>query len=159
MVRFPARTRYFSCPTVSRMALETTQPPLQLVLGALSLEVKQSGRAVHLHLVPRSRIVYLHSSICLYGVPNSIRTEATLSSLFETVTWVHASNDVKEKNIINRWTIACGYLHVTISWSVGLNNNFIPSNRTGTFWNSNLKGVYENARTFGRMFGIMGLCQ
>jgi hypothetical protein len=52
--------------TASRPALGATQPPIEWVLGALSLRVK---RTTHLHLVPRSRmrgaIPPLHSPIRL----------------------------------------------------------------------------------------------
>jgi hypothetical protein len=50
--------RIFLFSTVSRLALGPTQPPIQLVAGALSLGVKRPGReADHsLYLMPRSRI-------------------------------------------------------------------------------------------------------
>jgi hypothetical protein len=41
----------FSFAAVSRLALGLTQPPVQWVLGALSLGVKQLGHEAHLHLV------------------------------------------------------------------------------------------------------------
>jgi hypothetical protein len=60
---------------MSGSALGPTQPPIQWVLGALSLGVKRPGReADHsppsLHLVPRSRMhgAILHSPKGLHGV-------------------------------------------------------------------------------------------
>jgi hypothetical protein len=47
----------FLFTTASRLALGTTQPPIQWVPGALSLGVKRPGLKLttHLHLVPRSK--------------------------------------------------------------------------------------------------------
>jgi hypothetical protein len=52
-VRFQAGLGIFPFATVSRTALGLTQPPIQWVLGALSLGVKLL--TTHLHLVSRSR--------------------------------------------------------------------------------------------------------
>jgi hypothetical protein len=47
----------FHFSTASRTALGPTQPPIQLVPGALSLRIKRVEReADHSHLVPRSRM-------------------------------------------------------------------------------------------------------
>jgi hypothetical protein len=43
-VRFPAESRHFLFSIVSRPALESTQLPVQWVLGALSSKVKRLGR-------------------------------------------------------------------------------------------------------------------
>jgi hypothetical protein len=43
-VRFPTGAGIFLFTTVSRLALGPTQPPIQWVPGALSLEVKRPGR-------------------------------------------------------------------------------------------------------------------
>jgi hypothetical protein len=43
-VRFPASQEGFSFSTASRLAVGPTQPPIQWVLGALSMEVKRPGR-------------------------------------------------------------------------------------------------------------------
>jgi hypothetical protein len=43
-VRFPALAGIFLFTTASRTALGPTQPPIQCVIGALSLEVKWPGR-------------------------------------------------------------------------------------------------------------------
>jgi hypothetical protein len=57
--------RFFSISTASRPALGLTQPPIQWVLGVLSLEVKCPGHEADpsLHLVLRLVEVelYLHS--------------------------------------------------------------------------------------------------
>jgi hypothetical protein len=67
---------YVSCflfCTASRTALEPTQPPIQGVLGTLSLEVKRPGREAD-HSPPSSVEVkewvelYFHSPIRLHGV-------------------------------------------------------------------------------------------
>jgi hypothetical protein len=56
--------RIFLFTTASRTALAPTQPPIQWVLGALSLG--ESGRGVklttHLHLVPRSKNAWSYTS-------------------------------------------------------------------------------------------------
>jgi hypothetical protein len=63
----------FIFTTASRTALGTTQPPIQWVPGALSLEVKQPGFEAD-HSPPSSAEVkecvelYLHSPIRLHGV-------------------------------------------------------------------------------------------
>jgi hypothetical protein len=43
-VQVPVRSRIFSSPSSSRLALASTQPPIQWVPGALSLGVKRPGR-------------------------------------------------------------------------------------------------------------------
>jgi hypothetical protein len=43
-VRFPAGARNFLFDTMSRLALEITQPPIQRVPGDLFLGIKRSGR-------------------------------------------------------------------------------------------------------------------
>jgi hypothetical protein len=66
-VRFPAGVGNFLFTTVSRTALGPTQPPIQWVPGALSLEVKRPGRESD-HSPPSSAEVkkcvelYLHST-------------------------------------------------------------------------------------------------
>jgi hypothetical protein len=63
----------FLFTTASRTALGPTQPPIQWVPGALSLEVKRQGREAD-HLPPSSAEVkesvqlYLHSPMRLHGV-------------------------------------------------------------------------------------------
>jgi hypothetical protein len=63
----------FLLATASRPALGPIQPPVQWVQGALSLEVKRSGRAAD-HSPPSSADVkgcvelYLQSPVCLNGV-------------------------------------------------------------------------------------------
>jgi hypothetical protein len=52
-VRFQAGLRIFLLTTVSRTALEPTQPPIQWVPGAVSLGVKRPGREAN-HLPPSS---------------------------------------------------------------------------------------------------------
>jgi hypothetical protein len=71
-VRFPAGVGIFLFTTASRTALGPTQPPIQWVPGALSLEVKRSERADH---VPPSSAevkecveLCLHFPIRLHGV-------------------------------------------------------------------------------------------
>jgi hypothetical protein len=58
--------------TELRPVLGPIQPPLQWVLGFISLAVKRQGREADEppHLEPRSRIreLYLHYAIRLYGV-------------------------------------------------------------------------------------------
>jgi hypothetical protein len=49
--------------TAFRLAMGSTQPPIQWVLGALSLRVKRLGReADHSHLVPTSRNEWSYTS-------------------------------------------------------------------------------------------------
>jgi hypothetical protein len=55
-VRFPAGARKFLFTTASRVALGPTQPPIQLVPGALSLGVKRLGREAD-HSLPSSTAV------------------------------------------------------------------------------------------------------
>jgi hypothetical protein len=63
----------FPFDIMSRPALESTQPPIQWVLGALSLGVKRPEREAD-HSLPSSAEVkecvelYLHSPICPHGV-------------------------------------------------------------------------------------------
>jgi hypothetical protein len=63
----------FLFTTASRMALGLTQPPIQWLPGALSLEVRQPGLEAD-HSPPFNAEVkecmelYLHSPICLHGV-------------------------------------------------------------------------------------------
>jgi hypothetical protein len=54
----------FLFTTVSRMVLGPTQPPVQWVLGSLSLGVKWPGvkLTTHLHLVPRLKNVWSYTS-------------------------------------------------------------------------------------------------
>jgi hypothetical protein len=77
-VRFPEEGRLgnFLFPTASRAALGPTHPPLQWVVGALSLGVKRPGREAdhHLHQVPRSKNTWSYTStppIHLHGVVRS----------------------------------------------------------------------------------------
>jgi hypothetical protein len=63
----------FLFSTAFRPALGPTHPPIQWVLGELSMEVKWGWGmelTAHLHLVPRSRMaeLYFHSPIRLHGV-------------------------------------------------------------------------------------------
>jgi hypothetical protein len=71
-VRFSASECDFVFSIVSRLALGLTQPPIQWVLGALSLEVSRRRREPdhQLRLGPRSRMVarYLYSTIIFFGV-------------------------------------------------------------------------------------------
>jgi hypothetical protein len=72
------------------MALGPTQPPIQWVLGALSLGVKRPGHEAD-HSPPSSAEfkewveLYLHSPICLHGVVLSLSTGTTLPLLWEVL--------------------------------------------------------------------------
>jgi hypothetical protein len=72
-VRIPARAGNFSFDIVHRTALGPTQPPIQWVPGALSLEVKRPEREAD-HSPPSSVEVKgcvelnLHSPIRLHGL-------------------------------------------------------------------------------------------
>jgi hypothetical protein len=72
-VRLPAGLEIFIFTTVSRTALGPTQPPIQWVLGAISLRVKRPDREAD-HSPPSSAEVkecvelYLHYQIRLHGV-------------------------------------------------------------------------------------------
>jgi hypothetical protein len=72
-VRFPAGLGIFFFDTMSRPALWHTQPPIQWVLGALSLGVKRPGGVAD-HLPPSSSqgqecvVLCLHSPIRLQGL-------------------------------------------------------------------------------------------
>jgi hypothetical protein len=77
---------------VSRTALRPTQPPIQRVLGALSLGVKRSGReaGTHFHLVPRSQNAWSYTSIpqyafmswCLVKLRNNFTFTFTVITVF-----------------------------------------------------------------------------
>jgi len=74
-VRFPAGVGLgiFIFTTVSRTALESTQPPIQWVPGVLSLGVKRPEREAYYSPpssaeVKESVQLYLHTPICLHGV-------------------------------------------------------------------------------------------
>jgi len=56
----------FLFTTASRTAVEPTQPPIQWVLGALSLEVKRPGREADHSLVPRSKNEWSYTSTPQY---------------------------------------------------------------------------------------------
>jgi hypothetical protein len=66
-VRILAGLRIFHFDTVSRPALGPTQPPIQWIPAALSLEVKRREReADHSHLVPKSKNKWSYTSIPQY---------------------------------------------------------------------------------------------
>jgi hypothetical protein len=73
-VHASAEARILRFAIVSRPTLKTNQPPIQKVLGFLSLPQAQSGWSVkliiHLHIEPKLRMreLYLLFSIRLYGV-------------------------------------------------------------------------------------------
>jgi hypothetical protein len=56
----------FLFTTASRTAVEPTEPPIQWVLGALSLEVKRPGRKADHSLVPRSKNEWSYTSTPQY---------------------------------------------------------------------------------------------
>jgi hypothetical protein len=73
-VQFLAGLGIFLFSTMSRPALRPTHPPIQWVLGILSLEVKQPGDVkltTHLHIVQRSKNAWSYTStppIYLHGM-------------------------------------------------------------------------------------------
>jgi hypothetical protein len=83
------RDNYFIFTTVSRPALEPTQPPIQRYQGLFPLGGGGSGQDVklttHLHLVSRSQNAwsYLHSPICIHGVV--LKLKSTFTFTFTTV--------------------------------------------------------------------------
>jgi hypothetical protein len=71
-VRVPVGSRIFSYPKSSRPAPRSTHPPIQWVLGDLSLGVKRPGREVD-HSPPTSAEVkkmwiYTSTPICFHGI-------------------------------------------------------------------------------------------
>jgi hypothetical protein len=72
-VRFPAGPGIFLFTTASRTALGPAQPPIQWVLGVLSLGVKRPGREADHSPLSSAEVkecveLYLHSPIRLHGV-------------------------------------------------------------------------------------------
>jgi hypothetical protein len=68
----------FPSDTTSRPALRPTQPPIQWVLGSLSLGAKRPSvkLTIHLHLVPRLKNVWSYTSthpIYLHGMVLSVQ--------------------------------------------------------------------------------------
>jgi hypothetical protein len=89
---FPGKDDNFYFHLSSRLALGTTQPPIQWVVGTLSWRVKWLGRESD-QLPPASaetkkmRVLYICSPICLLGIVlNYLSTGTSLPFTF-TIVW------------------------------------------------------------------------
>jgi hypothetical protein len=136
----------FLFTTASRPALEPTQPPIQLIQGALSLVVKRPGREAH-HSPPSSAEVKecvelnLHSLTRLHGVVLSLRNaqgqlylylKDMEGAIFCSVC-IGASLPLSKadklssscKDAKNAWRFTCIFLHAFMAWF--LNTRSVPS--------------------------------
>jgi hypothetical protein len=96
----------FLFSTVSRPALGPTQPPIEGILGALSLGVNLT---THLHLSKEYMVLYLHSSIHPHGMLN-LSTET--SSFFKISATVCCGVYKERSHIVGKNRYFCLFMMI-----------------------------------------------